>query len=71
MFAYFLRSVFHFLRAYLNQQVHLQLAVVEVRLYALDQYKILCLLLHPKNWRAGFPWNTSENSKHFYEILKY
>ena len=36
-----------------------------------DQIKIVYFLLHPKNWRAGFPWNTSGNSKHFYEVLKY
>lgn len=41
------------------------------QLDALDQYQIVHLLLHPKNWRSSFYWNTYENSKRFFEGLKY
>jgi len=38
---------------------------------ALDQFQVVHLLLHPKNWRSSFYWNTYENSKRFFEGLKY
>lgn len=41
------------------------------QLDALNHYQIVHLLLHPKNWRAHVYWNTVENSKRFFEGLKY
>jgi len=50
------------------------------QLDTLDQFQIVHLLLHPKNWnlllhpknwRTSLYWNTCENSKRFFEGLKY
>jgi hypothetical protein len=41
------------------------------QLEALSHYQIVHLLLHPKNWRSSFYWNTYENGKRFFEGLKY
>jgi hypothetical protein len=41
------------------------------QLDALDQYQIVHILIHPKNWKANVYWNTYENCKRFIQGLKY
>ena len=41
------------------------------QLQALDQFQIVHLLLHPKNWKSSFYWNTYENFKRFREGISY
>lgn len=41
------------------------------QLEALDKYKIIHLLIHPRHWRSNVYWNTYENTKRLFEGLKY